>query len=103
MEGEWFTLSQIERMVADGLVSSILAAEINRIYTISMAWKTYDRYGYRLYNIRNYKPTFRLRDFKDWDVDLNDIQWLYVSENNEDKPFFRLRRIWRKYINHIGE
>lgn len=103
LEGEWFTLSQIERMVADGLVSSILAAEINRIYTISMAWKTYDRYGYRLYNIRNYKPTFRLRDFKDWDVDLNDIQWLYVSKNNEDKPFFRLRRIWRKYINHIGE
>lgn len=103
LQGEWFTMPQIEQMLAEGRVAPILGSELNRIYTISMAWKTYDRAGYRLYKMRNYKPTFRLRDFKDWDVDLNDIQWLYVAANNEDKLFFRLKRMWRRYINGLGE
>ena len=65
-----------------------------------MAWKTYDRDGRRLYPIKNYRPTFRFRDFKTWDVDYNDLHWLDVATNNEDKPFYRLRRFWRKNFRH---
>lgn len=103
LEGKWFTMPQIERMLNENKLAPALGAEINRIYTMTMAWKTYDRTGRRLYNIKNYKPTFRLRDFKDWDIDLNDPVWLFVSINNEDRPFYRIRRFWRKYINGIGE
>ncbi len=103
IEGEWFTIDHINKLLCENNASMLLGSELNRIYTISMAWKTYDRAGRRLYNMRNYKPTFRLRDFKDWDVDLNDPEWLYVSVNNEDRPFYRIKRFWRRYVNGIGE
>ena len=103
LKGEWYTLPQIQRLNGEGRVAPALTAEINRIYTISMAWKTYDRRGRRLHPIKHYKPTFRLRDFRKWDVDLNDSNWLFVANHNEDSRFYRLRRLWRKYVNGVGE
>lgn len=103
LKGEWYTLPQIQRLNGEERVAPALTAEINRIYTISMAWKTYDRRGRRLYRIKHYKPTFRLRDFRNWDVDLNDTNWLFVADHNEDRHFYRLKRLWRKYVNGIGE
>jgi hypothetical protein len=92
----WVTLDQINRVWRFGELSPALAAEIHRIYTITMAWKTYDRNGNRLYPIKNYYPTFRLRDFKNWDVDYNDMHWIYISDNNQDKPLFKVRKFIRK-------
>ena len=63
-----------------------------------MAWKTYNRQGRRLYPIKHYKPIFRLRDFKEWDVDYNDPAWLQISEENEDTRFYRARRLLRKCL-----
>lgn len=103
LKGEWYTLPQIQRMSGENRVAPALTAEINRIYTVSMAWKTYDRKGRRLYDIKHYRPTFRLRDFPKWDVDLNDPNWLFVAQFNEDSRFYRLKRLWRKYVNGIGE
>ena len=61
-----------------------------------MAWKTYDENGYRRYPIKNYHPTFRLRDFGQWSVDYQDPVWLYVANFNQDKPMFHVRRLLRK-------
>lgn len=102
LEGVWYTLPQVKAMINDNLVSPVFSSELERIYTVAMSWKTYDMYGRRLYGIKNYKPTFRLRDIKDWDVDYNDITWLFVSANNADRPFFYLRNFWNKYICGIG-
>jgi hypothetical protein len=93
-----FPLSKIKELIADNKVSEIFKSEIERIYKMSMAWKTYDIKGEKIYNIRNYKPTFRVCDIKDWDVDYNDISWLFVSGNNADRPFFKIRKFWYKYI-----
>ena len=35
-----------------------------------------------------------LRDLPKWQVDYDDQTWFDVAHNNEDRPFFRLRRIW---------
>jgi hypothetical protein len=102
LTGNWYTLHQIQRLNRVRGIAPILTAEIHRIYTVAMAWKTYDKDGYRLYDIRHYKPTFRLRDLHRWDVDINDTAWLTVAGNNEDVPFFRLRRLWRRYVNGIN-
>lgn len=102
LEGKWYTLPQIKAMINDNLTSPVFNSELERIYTVAMSWKTYDISGRRLYDIKNYKPTFRLRDIKDWDVDFNDITWLFVSANNADRPFFHLRNFWNKYICGIG-
>ena len=61
-----------------------------------MAWKTYDRNGRRLYPIRHYKPTFRLRDLRDWTVDYDDETWFDVAHNNEDRRFYKLRSLWNR-------
>lgn len=92
----WVSLDRINRAWRFGELSPALAAEIHRIFTITMAWKTYDRNGNRLYPIKNYYPTFRLRDFKNWDVDYGDMHWIYVSENNQDKPMFKVRKFIHK-------
>lgn len=103
LKGHWFSLQETNEMIRDGMAAMALAAELSRIYTITMAWKAYDKSGHRLYEIKHYKPTFRLRDMPTWNVDYNDANWLYVAEVNEDKPFYRLRRIWHKITKGMGE
>lgn len=93
LSGKWVTLDEIYRLSKENNVSPELAAEIHRIFTVTMAWKTYTRDGKRLYPIRNYIPTFRLQDIKKWDVNYDDPQWIYISVNNEDKPFYRIKRL----------
>ncbi len=96
LRGEWMSLDDIDRLLHSAGLAAELADEIYRIYTITMAWKTYDRNARRLYPIRNYRPTFRLRDFRRWDVDYSDLTWFDIAGNNEDRPFWRLRRFWRR-------
>lgn len=94
LKGEWTTLDNIDRMLKLGLTSPRLGAEIFRIYTITMAWKTYDSKGHRLYPIRNYRPTFRLTDIDKWTVDYEDLHWLRVARINQDTPFYFIRKLF---------
>ncbi len=93
--GKWYNLAQVERLLHNHDLSHMLASEIHRIYTVSMAWKTYDYEGRRLYKVKNYRPLFRLNGICDWEVDFNSTHWMNVARFNEDKPFFRLRRLFR--------
>ncbi|WP_348682023.1 hypothetical protein [Duncaniella freteri] len=98
-KGKWYNLSQIERMLHNRELTPMLAAEIHRLYTVTMAWKTYDADGNRLYKVKNYHPLFRLNGICDWDVDFNSPLWLEVSRFNEDKPLFRFRRMLRRIFD----
>lgn len=100
LNGVWSTLDQIYRLYKLGALSPALSAEIFRIYSITMAWKTYDTDGFRLYPIKNYVPTFRLRDFRNWDVDYSDNKWLKISSDNEDHRFYRLRRLIKQFLGY---
>lgn len=94
----WLTIQQLATAMRARVLSGDLSEEIYRVYTITMAWKTYDKRGFRRYPIKNYRPTFRLRDLKDWDVDYNDRHWLKVSGFNQDVPFFRIKRYFRNLL-----
>lgn len=96
LSGRWFNLPQFTSLYQNRELTPMLAAEIYRIYTVAMAWKTYDREGRRLYKIKNYRPLFRLDGICDWDVDFNSSHWLTVSRFNEDRPFWRLRRMFNR-------
>lgn len=101
VKGKWFPLRKVEEMMNNGEVMPLLGSEIYRIYTITMAYKTYDRDGMRLYDIKHYKPSLHLAEIKNLLVDYNDPIWLYVAKENEDKPFYHLRRAWRKYVRGL--
>ncbi len=92
----WINLYEIDLAIKEGRLKPMLYNEIYRIHTVTMAWKTYDRNGRRLYPIKHYRPTFRLRDLPEWNVDYDDLSWFSVSINNEDRSFFHLRRLWEK-------
>lgn len=94
--GKWYNLSQVDRLAKNIELSPALEAEITRLYTVTMAWKTYDARGRRLYKVKNYQPSFRLKGICDWDVDFNSPKWLNVARFNEDTPFYRLRRLIHK-------
>lgn len=94
--GRWYSLSQLQRLLSNRELAPLMAAEFHRLYTVTMAWKTYDVNGRRLYKIKNYRPNFRLSGICDWDVDFNSTKWLDVARFNEDKPFFRLRSLLRR-------
>jgi len=97
----WLSIRDFNHMLAQHLLDPLLASEIHRVYTMSMAFKTYDERGRRRYPIRHYHPTFRLCDVMDYHVDFNDRLWLYVARCNQDEPFYRLRSFWRRYINGL--
>lgn len=101
LKGEWYSLAQVNDFLHQHLLSPKFSSELSRLYHITMAWKTYNRDGYRRYREKYYRPAFRLRDIHNPDVDYNDKQWLYVSRMNEDIPFFRLRRWWDRVINGV--
>lgn len=101
--GEWVSIMTIKSMLDDGRLASLFGAEITRLVTIAMAWKTYDRDGHRLYRIKHYVPTFRVCDIHKWDIDYNDPHWLYIASNNEDRHFFKLRKLWRRYVSGIRD
>ncbi len=92
----WFNAYMLDAALEGGIIAPVLANELFRIHTITMAWKTYDRNGRRLYPIKHYRPTFRFGDMPQWNVDYDDTSWLSVAYNNEDKHFYRLRAIWER-------
>jgi len=94
--GIWTSLAEIDRLIKLHAISPALGAEIHRVYTLTMAHKTYDAQGRRLYPIKNYKPTFRLCDINKWDIDYDDVSWFDIANNNQDTPFWRLRNLWRR-------
>lgn len=94
---EWANPYMLDKALATNALSPLLANELYRIHTITMAWKTYDRQGRRLYPIRHYRPTFRFRDMPDWEVDYDDQTWFDVAHNNEDRSFYRLRLLWNRF------
>lgn len=99
----WMTAEELDVMSEKGLFSPFFTAELYRLYKVAMAWKSYSHDGRRLYKIKHYRPSFRLRDVKEWEVDYDDPNWLYVSDNNEDVPFWKLREFWRKYVMGLIE
>lgn len=90
----WMNPYMLDAALASNALCPVLANELYRLHTITMAWKTYDRKGRRLYPIRHYRPTFRFRDLPDWNVDYDDASWFDIAHNNEDRRFFRLRNFW---------
>lgn len=101
LTGVWSTLEEIDRLWKYNTITKALAAELTRIFTITMAWKTYDEQGFRRYAVPNYRPSFRLRDFTKWDVDYNDPTWIAVALDNQDRFMFYVRRLLRKISRKV--
>lgn len=99
LKGDWITFEELSALLNAQALTPMFSTEIIRLYRITMTWKTYDVNGDRRYKIKNYRPKFRLSDLSNEDVDFNDIRWLYIADNNADKPFFRLRRFWSRNIS----
>lgn len=97
LNGLWYTQPQLGRLFRERRIDLMLAGEIRRIYTMANAFKAYDREGRRLHPIRNYRPSFRLDDLMSLKIDFNDPTWLFVADDNEDKLFYKLRRLTRRY------
>ena len=100
---EWLTLQELAPLLNSGMFAPMFAAEIVRFHTISSTFKTYDNRGFRRYKIKHYRPAVRFSDAKTTDVDYNDRTWLYIADNNQDTPFFRLRHFYRRYIIGLGD
>lgn len=102
-EDGWFNAYMLDCALQNGTIAGTLANEIFRIHTITMAWKTYDKHGHRLYPVKHYRPTFRFSDMPQWDVDYDDMGWFAVAYNNEDRRFFRLRNFWDRVTGWLGQ
>lgn len=100
-KAEWFTVNEIVKLINDQMVTRTFQLEFKRICTIAMTSKTYDRDGNRLHPVKHYRPTFRLRDFAQSKVDFNDDRWLAVSMVNADKPFFKVRKLWKRIVKGL--
>lgn len=98
-EDQWFSAYMLDHAMAANAIAPLLANELYRIHTMTMAWKTYDRKGRRLYPIKHYRPSFRFADLSDWEIDYDDMDWLEIASYNEDHLFFRTHRLWQRMTN----
>lgn len=103
LNGSWHTIHDIKDMIDNNDINFMLASEIHRLYTFSMAARTYHKNGRRKYPVKHYRPTFRLSDAHKWDIDYNDPIWYFVSSNNQDSRFYHLRSLWRKYMSGLNK
>lgn len=92
---QYISAKELHHLINNDLTNPLFSAEIIRLHTIIMAWKTYDYSGKRKYLIKNYIPTFRLKDMHKLNIDYNDPKWLEIANFNQDSPFFRIRRLWK--------
>lgn len=99
----WYGILDIGKMINSKKTNPMFSSEIIRLHTMVLAWKTYDTNGMRKYKIRHYRPTFRVAEIKNLNVDFNNTHWLYIADNNQDTPFFKLRRFWRRHVNGIDQ
>lgn len=100
-DGMWLTMYEANKLTAVRALAPLMSAEIYRLYTILMAYKTYRPDGSRLYPVKHYHPTFRFCDVEKYDVDYNNPRWLRVARDNEDRRFFKLRSLWRRKIRRL--
>lgn len=99
LKGDWVPFAELNAMLNAQALTPMFSTEIIRLVRIVMAWKTYDANGNRRYKIKNYRPKFRLSDIDNDEINFDDSRWLYISDNNADKPFFRIRRFWSRNIS----
>ncbi|MDE6403363.1 MAG: hypothetical protein K2K86_06115 [Muribaculaceae bacterium] len=97
--GKWMSLYELRHLNLKHRLSAEMSSELVHIYTVAMAWKSYDYHGNRRYPIKHYQPTYRLCDIYKWDVDYDDEHWLKVARLNADSPFFKLRRFFTRIIS----
>lgn len=98
-DDQWFNAYMLDHAMAANSIAPLLANELYRIHTMTMAWKTYDKNGRRLYPIKHYRPTFRFSDLSNWKIDYDDMNWLEIASYNEDHLFYRTHRLWQKMTN----
>lgn len=99
IQGQLYSYNRVIGMIRSKLLAPELRSELERIYTVAMAWKTYTPEGRRIYPVKHYRPSFSFKDIKSYDVDYNDKRWLAITVNNEDSRFYRLRKLWNKHVN----
>lgn len=100
-EGNWIDTEEFIKLYKGRSLSSNLKKEFNRIITIITTVKTYNEDGSRRYAIKGYVPQFCISDIKEVKVSMSDSKWLMVSIQNEDNKFFKVKKLWYKYVEGL--
>lgn len=95
--GEWMSFEKLKHIYSTtpGLLTPLAAADISRLASIVLTYKTFNEKGYRRNKLKSYKPSFKLEDVMNPELDFQDDKWIRISTFNSDVPFYSLRRWWR--------
>lgn len=105
-DGEWVDFNRLKKIYSrtPGKLSGFFVADITRLATIILTEKIFDEEGRRKSRIKSYIPSFDLEDVRDSDLDFQDDKWIRVSLFNSDKPFFAIRKFFRrKERSRVGD
>ncbi|MEG1539717.1 MAG: hypothetical protein RR383_07205 [Muribaculaceae bacterium] len=101
LDGTWLQVRDIEEAYAEKRLSTSFKAETYKLYTALLAKKSYSLNGKRLFSVKDYKPVFDFRDMKRLNIDYGDSKWMLLSVLNEDTKFYKLKKLWFKYIEGL--
>ena len=101
--GEWKDFDYLKRMYANepGEMSRLFVTDLSRLAKIILTEKTFDEKGFRKSRIKSYTPTFSLKDVRASKLDFQDDKWIHISDFNSDTPFYRLKKMWRKFTGAV--
>lgn len=94
VDGEWIDFEKLKYIYSTnpGRLSSIFCADISRLATIILTEKIFDEEGWRKSKIRQYNPSFNLKDVRQSNLDFQDDKWIRISLFNSDTKMYRFKR-----------
>lgn len=100
IEGKWIDFNKLKYIYATtpDRFSKITIRDITRLVTIFMTEKTFKENGNRRSKLKTYHPDFDISEVRHSQINLNDDKWIHIAEFNSDKPFYTLRKYWRKIM-----
>ncbi len=97
--GLWVSFKKVKEIYSyhPSKMSPILVADLTRLATIILTEKTFDEDGFRKMGLKNYQPSFTLKDVEESNLDFQDDKWIHVSMFNSDTSFYKLKKWWREH------
>lgn len=98
--GTWISSDKLKTIYNNtpDRLSSVCLTDISRLAMITITSKIYKPNGERRNKLRQYRPSFTLREIKSDNLDFQNDRWVRVAHFNSDTSFFKLKRWWRNRI-----
>ncbi len=98
--GRWIDYEKIKLIYynSPNSLNDLFLADTDRVATILISMKKYDKEGNHRSRIINYTPSFNLIDIRKMNADFQDDMWIKIAIFNADSKFFKIKKRLKNFF-----